>query len=80
MSDYEPQVPPRVRDIVYWTGFIIGGLSLLVTGITAIWWPENAPQIASTALVIGGVASWVSSGLGVVYRPGVSANNIGVSN
>lgn len=67
---YQPTVPVKVRDIVYWAGFIIGGLSLLTTGLVAIWAPEQAQQVSSTALVIGGTMSWISSALGVAYRPG----------
>ena len=68
---YEPTVPVRVRDAIYWIGFVVGGLALLVTGLTAIWLPEYAPQVQSTALVIGNAVGWVAAGLGVVYRPGV---------
>lgn len=67
---YKPAVPAKVRDIAYWIGFAVGGLGLLTTGLVAIWAPDAAQQITATVLVIGGAASWVSSGLGVVYRPG----------
>ena len=74
-SAYEPTVPPKARDIVYWVGFIVGGLSLLVTGLAAIWVPDYATQVTATALVIGNATAWVAAGLGVVYRPGVQEGN-----
>lgn len=74
---YKPEVPTKVRDIVYWVGFIVGGLSLVATGLAAIWVPDHAAAISATALVIGGAASWVASGLGVVYRPGVQGESNG---
>lgn len=67
---YEPSVPVRVRDGVYWTTLGTAAASALASGIAGIWFPEIAPEVLATAGVLTTVMGIIGGGVGVVYRPG----------
>lgn len=70
MTDYQPTVPNRVRDVVYFIGLGVAALILLAVGVVSIWFPGIAPQVSQTGVVVGQAVALVTAGLGVIYRPG----------
>lgn len=69
-DDYQPTVPARVRDGVYWVTLATAAASALASGIAGIWFPEVAPQVLATGGVATTVMGIIGGGVGVVYRPG----------
>lgn len=67
---YEPTVPKRVRDAVYWLTLGTAAASTLASGIAGIWFLDIAPQVLATGGVFTGVMGIIGGGVGVVYRPG----------
>lgn len=67
---YRPEVPKRVRDVVYWATLGVSAAGLLVSGLAGIWTPDIAPQVLATTGVATGVMGVIGGGVGVVYRPG----------
>ena len=49
---YQPTIPNKARDVVYWVGLITTATALLVTGLANIWFPAHASEIQQTALTI----------------------------
>ena len=71
---YQPTIPNKARDVVYWVGLITTATALLVTGLANIWFPAHASEVQQTALTIGNTVGIFATGLGVVYRPGAQDN------
>lgn len=69
-DEYRPEVPKRVRDVVYWATLGVSAAALLVSGLAGIWTPDIAPQILATTGVATGVMGVIGGGVGVIYRPG----------
>lgn len=70
---YAPLVPKKVRDVAYWTLFVLSAATLLVAGIAPIYATAIvATQILATVGVVTGVSGFIAGGLGVAYRPGAS--------
>lgn len=67
---YEPTVPVRVRDGVYWVTLGTAAASALASGIAGIWFPDIAGQVLATGGVATTVMGIIGGGVGVVYRPG----------
>lgn len=72
VADYQPQVPVRVRDAVYWTTLATAAASALASGVAGIWFPDVAGQVLATGGVATTVMGIIGGGVGVVYRPGAS--------
>lgn len=70
---YEPKVPARVRDGVYWATLATAAASALASGIAGIWFPDIAAQVLATGGVATTVMGIIGGGVGVVYRPGATA-------
>lgn len=68
-SGYQPAIPAAVRTVVYVVGLVVGFLSILATGLGAIFFVEYATQITAAAGVVGTATGFIASALGVVYRP-----------
>lgn len=66
---YKPTVPAGVRSAVYFVGLATGFLSILVIGLGAILVPDHATEITAATGVVGTAVGWLSSALGVAYRP-----------
>lgn len=71
MPEYQPTIPPKVRDAVYIVGLIVSALVLLVVGLVGIWLPEFKDQASESGVVVTSFVALIVSGLGTVYRPGV---------
>lgn len=70
MTEYQPSVPPRVRSFVYFLQLGTAVLSLLVSGLVAVFLgPEAAIKAAAACSVVQGAVGVLGGGLGVVYRP-----------
>jgi hypothetical protein len=69
-GDYQPTVPARVRDGVYWATLGTAAASALAAGIAGIWFPDIAAQVVATGGVATTVMGIIGGGVGVVYRPG----------
>jgi hypothetical protein len=67
---YRPEVPKRVRDVVYWATLGVAAVSLLASGLAGIWTPGIAPEVLATTGVVTGVMGVIGGGVGVIYRPG----------
>ena len=67
-----PSIPPTVRTVVYFVGLAVGFFGLLATGITAAVWPDYAGMVATVVAAVTGACGWLSSALGVAFRPTVS--------
>lgn len=67
---YEPHVPARIRDGVYWVTLGTAAASALASGIAGIWFPDIAAQVLATGGVATTVMGIIGGGVGVVYRPG----------
>lgn len=72
-AGYRPEVPTRVRDLVYWTTLGAAAASALASGIAGIWMPDIAPQVLATGGVGTTVMGIIGGGVGVIYRPGAQA-------
>lgn len=70
VGDYQPNVPVRVRDVVYWATLATAAASALASGIAGIWIPDIAGQVLATGGVATTVMGIIGGGVGVVYRPG----------
>ena len=69
MSDYKPAIPAKLRSVVYFTGLGVGFVTMLATGLSAIWWADVASQVAATGVSVTAAVGWLASALGVAYRP-----------
>jgi len=69
MSDFKPEVSPRVRTCVYFAGLIWGAIATLITAIAAVWWPDEAVRILATVGGVSSAVAFLAGGLGVMYRP-----------
>lgn len=69
-TSYDPHVPVRVRDGVYWLTLATAAASALASGIAGIWFPDIAGQVLATGGVATSVMGIIGGGVGVVYRPG----------
>jgi hypothetical protein len=70
--EYKPNVPDKVRDVAYWLTLGIAAAGALASGVTAIWTPELAGDVAATAGVLTSVMGIIGGGIGVIYRPGAN--------
>lgn len=70
LVEYQPKVPARVRDAVYWATLGTAAASALASGIAGIWFPDIAGQVLATGGVAATVMGIIGGGVGVVYRPG----------
>jgi LytS/YehU family sensor histidine kinase len=70
MPDYQPSIPPKVRDAVYIGGLVAGALVGLVAAVVAVWAPDYSEQVNATAVAVSTFIALVVGGLGTVYRPG----------
>lgn len=70
---YKPTVPEPVRDAVYWTTLATAAASALASGVAGIWFPDLAGQVLATGGVLTTVMGIIGGGVGVVYRPGATA-------
>lgn len=68
-ADYKPRVAPWVRTTAYALCLATSFLSAVAIGLTAIWWPEIAPQVTATAGVAVSSVGILAGGVGVAYRP-----------
>lgn len=68
-----PEVPTKVRDVAYFATLGTAAASALGAGISAIWFPEIASQVAATGGVLTTVMGIIGGGLGVIYRPGAQS-------
>ena len=68
-TPYQPTIPAIVRTVVYVVGLVTGFASILVIGLGAIFYPDISTQITAAAGVVGTAMGWLSSALGVAYRP-----------
>lgn len=68
-TEFKPTIPNMVRTVVYATGLVVGFVTILATGLSAVWWPDLAVPIAQTGTVCTAAFGWLSSALGVAYRP-----------
>lgn len=71
---YKPTVSKKTRDVIYWAGMFSTGLSLLLAGLSVIWFPEYSEKVAGTVLVFASFMGFVSSSTGVVFRPGAQGD------
>lgn len=70
-NEYQPKVPPKVRDVAYFVGLGLSFVCFIAAGGAYIWFDEPvAAAVASTAGLVGTGYGIISNGLGVVYRPG----------
>lgn len=70
MSEYQPTVPARVRDVAYYVALVTGALATGATGVVAALAPDVAPAVAAVSGAVTGVVATIAGGLGVAYRPG----------
>lgn len=66
---FEPEVPAWLRTGVYFTGLIVGFVVMLIVPVAGIWAPAYAVEIVATATAVSAAFGWLSSALGVIYRP-----------
>lgn len=67
---FTPVVSPNVRALAYFATLGVAAASALASGITAIWAPDMAANVAATCGVATTVMGIIGGGLGVIYRPG----------
>ena len=58
-----------VRTVVYVVGLIVGVVSILATGLVAIWAPDLAGPVLASVGAVSTATGFLASALGVVYRP-----------
>ena len=68
-TEYQPAIPNIVRTGVYVLGVATGFASIIIIGIAAIVWPDNAQDVVAVVGVVGTAVGWLSSALGTAYRP-----------
>lgn len=65
-----PAIPPKVRTFTYFLILIWSVLSVLITGLSAIFLDmDTATKVAAAAGVVGAAIGVWAGGVGVVYRP-----------
>jgi hypothetical protein len=64
-----PAIPPRVRTVAYFAGLAVGGLTTLVTGVTAAVAPDVVGTVLAVCGAVNGAVLTVCGGLGVAFRP-----------
>ena len=67
--EYQPSIPNVVRTGVYVLGVVTGFCVVLINGITAFVWPNYTIEVFGISGAIGTAVGWLSSSLGVAYRP-----------
>ena len=73
IEPYNPSVSAKVRDYAYFIGLAVAFLSFTIAGIAQVWFDSaTGTAIAATVGMISSGYNIISSGLGVVYRPGAS--------
>ena len=68
--EYQPTIPPKVRDVVYITGLIATPTIGLIAAIVAIWFPAYSEPVNATAVALGAFIGTIVGGLATAYRPG----------
>lgn len=68
-----PAVPPLWRSRLFFTSLVLSALVALSTGLTAVWLPAYADQVAATGAAFLSALGIITGGLGITYRqsPGV---------
>ena len=51
--EYQPTIPPKVRDAIYITAFIATPTIGLVAAVVAIWFPAYSEPVNATAVALG---------------------------
>ena len=67
--EYQPSIPNAVRTGVYVLGLVTGFCIIIVNGAAPILWPNYALETVAVSGVVGTAVGWLSSALGVAYRP-----------
>lgn len=67
--EFQPSIPNVVRTGVYVIGLVTGFCIIIITGVAAILVPNHADDVVAVAGVVGTAVGWLSSALGVAYRP-----------
>jgi len=64
----EPAVPPLWRSRLFFTSLVLSALVALSTGLSAVWLPAYAEQVAATGAAFLSALGIITGGLGITYR------------
>jgi hypothetical protein len=64
-----PAIPPQVRTVAYFAGLVLGGITILATGVTAAVAPDAVGTVLAVCGAVTTAATFILGGLGVAFRP-----------